>query len=171
MTRTGEIRDLYAYNAWANALVLEAAGHLTAEELVRDLGSSFPSIRDTLEHIVQCEWVWLCRWRGDSPRELPPGWEGADLARIRVCCEEIRSGQEAFVAALAEPALDEVISYTSWAGQPFTAPLWQLLRTVVNHSSYHRGQVATMLRQLGASAPTTDLVVYHRTVAPPPGTP
>lgn len=49
--------------------------------------------------------------------------------------------------------------------QSFTSPLWQLLRNVVNHSSYR--QVATMLRQLGASAPATDLVVYHRTVAPP----
>lgn len=170
MTRAGEIRDLYAFNGWANARMLEAAGHLTAEEVARDLGSSFPSIRDTLEHIVQCEWVWVCRWRGESPRELPPGWEGGDLARIGARFEEIRSAQEAFVGALAEPALDEIIAYTSWGGQRFTAPLWQLLRNVVNHSSYHRGQLATMLRQLGASAPGTDLVVYHRTVAPPMAT-
>jgi uncharacterized damage-inducible protein DinB len=48
------------------------------------------------------------------------------------------------------------------SGEPFTSSLGQMLRHVVNHSTYHRGQVTTMLRQLGVPAPATDLILYYR---------
>jgi uncharacterized damage-inducible protein DinB len=40
-----------------------------------------------------------------------------------------------------------------------------ILQHVVNHSTYHRGQIATMLRQLGTKAIPTDLIAYHRELA------
>jgi uncharacterized damage-inducible protein DinB len=64
------------------------------------------------------------------------------------------------VASLVDP--EQVIEYKSFAGDPFTNPLGQIVRHVVNHGTYHRGQVATMLRQLGAQAVSSDLIGFYR---------
>jgi uncharacterized damage-inducible protein DinB len=167
MTRADELRELYAFNRWANARMLDAAAQLGEEQFTRDLGSSFGSLRDTLLHILSAEWIWLERWHGSSPNRLPEGWDSADLNVLRVLWRGVEERQSRFLEALDDSRLDEVLAYRTFAGDPYTSPLGQLLRHVVNHSSYHRGQAATLLRQLGVTPPATDLVLYHRTVAIP----
>ncbi|HEX6252555.1 MAG TPA: DinB family protein [Gemmatimonadaceae bacterium] len=158
---TEEIQGLYAYNRWANQRFLDATEGLSAEELERDLRSSFPSVKATLEHILQAEWIWLERWNGVSPTEIPP-WDTGTHAALRAQWRRIEQDQLAYVGGLTDELLQRVIDYRNFASQPFSQPLWQLLRHVVNHSTYHRGQVATMLRQLGHPVPVSDLVVYYR---------
>ena len=68
----------------------------------------------------------------------------------------------AFASALSEADAVRVVSYRDLRGHEHGEPLWQLLQHVVNHSTYHRGQIITMLRQLGAEAVSTDLVAYYR---------
>jgi uncharacterized damage-inducible protein DinB len=162
MTRMDEIRDLYAYTRWANRRVLDAAARLSPEQLSRDLGSSFPSVRETLAHVLAGEWIWLTRWRGSSPPGLPESWDLSSLEVVRAQWAEVEADQRAFVEGLDEAALDRVVAYRDTRGDPYENPLGQLLRHVVNHSTYHRGQVITMLRQLGAEAVATDYVVYLR---------
>lgn len=162
MSRMDEMRDLYAYNRWANRRVLDAAARLSPEQLSRDLGSSFPSVRETLAHVLAAEWVWLTRWRGSSPPGLPESWDLSSLEVVRAQWAEVEADQRAFVEGLDEAALDRVVAYRDTRGTPYENPLGQLLRHVVNHSTYHRGQVITMLRQLGAEAVATDYVVYLR---------
>ena len=65
-----EIRQLYDYNRWANHRVLSASGALDAEALLRPMGNSFSSLRDTLAHIIGAEWIWLERWLGRFPKAL-----------------------------------------------------------------------------------------------------
>ena len=60
-------RTLFAYDAWANRRSLEACATLTPEQFTRDLGSSFPSVRDTLAHLVGAQFVWLERFHGRVP--------------------------------------------------------------------------------------------------------
>lgn len=162
MSRIGEIRRLYDYNRWAHGRVLDAAAALSEEQFTRDLGSSFPSVRDTLVHILAAEWVWLSRWQGVSPRGMPDGWAASGSGELRERWREFEGRQREFLSDLTEARLDEVISYRTTGGEPFDSPLWQMLRHVVNHSTYHRGQVITMLRQLGAEAPSTDLILFFR---------
>lgn len=157
-----EIRTLYAYNRWASRLFLEAAAHLSAEELDRDLKSSFPSVRATLVHMLGAEWVWLERWLGRSPTAFPEAAELVDVPAIRARFEALWADQEAFLAGLGEADLSGPVSYRTMAGHAFTQPLSELLRHVVNHATYHRGQLTTLLRQLGHGAPSTDLVAYYR---------
>lgn len=163
-----EIDELYEYNRWANQRVLEAAEGLSDEQLRRDLGSSFASVLATLEHMVLAEWIWLSRWRGTSPHGRPSGWELSTLAEIRERWAEIEADQLAFLTALSNEDLERPLAYRTTSGQAFTSPLAQLLRHVVNHASYHRGQVTTMLRQLGAQPPATDLVLFYRERSPSP---
>jgi uncharacterized damage-inducible protein DinB len=59
-----DVRRLYDYNTWANHRTLESCAALTDEQFTRNLGSSFPSVRDTLVHLFQVEWIWLERWHG-----------------------------------------------------------------------------------------------------------
>lgn len=157
-----ELQELYAYNRWANRRILGAASALSAEERGRDLGSSFPSVQGTLAHVLSAEWIWLERWNGRSPTGVPLDWDLADWAALERRWNEVEQARAHFVAALAGPDLARVVDYRATDGTPYAAPLGQLLRHVVNHSTYHRGQVVTMLRQLGARAPSTDMVVYYR---------
>ena len=156
-----EIRYLFRYTDWANAQVLDAAERLSAEELGRDLKNSFPSVRETLTHILFAEWVWLRRWKGESPR----GWTGepldsADVAAIRERFDHFAREREKLLARLSDDALAQPVTYTNTKGEQWSYPLGEMMRHVVNHSTYHRGQVVTMLRQLGHGAPSTDLLIY-----------
>lgn len=160
--RIDEVRQLYAFNRWATQRILEAVAALSDEQFRRDMGSSFPSIRDTLVHIMSAEWVWLSRWQGTSPSAMPDGWAQLGLDDLVPVWAHLDDALQAFVAQLADTDLDRSVSYRNLAGDPFVSPLSQMLRHVVNHSSYHRGQVTTMLRQLGAAAPSIDLILYYR---------
>lgn len=164
MSRLAEIQDLYSYHRWANERVLEAVRPLSEEEFTRTLGSSFPSIRDTLVHLLSADRVWLSRWEGKSPRVMmPAGWAAMGYDGLRARWSEVEELQRRFVDGLTEVRLDEVLAYTTMGGSAQEAPFAQMLRHVVNHASYHRGQVVTMLRQLGFPGASTDLILYYRT--------
>jgi uncharacterized damage-inducible protein DinB len=165
MTRVEELRELYAFNRWANEALLRAASRLTAEQLGRDLGSSFPSVLATLVHIAQADWVWLRRWHGESPT-APPPWDTSTLDAVRQHWARVQDEREAFLSGLSDADVDRVIAYRNLAGEQLANPLWQLLRHVVNHATYHRGQVTTLLRQLGAETVATDLVRWYRLERP-----
>jgi uncharacterized damage-inducible protein DinB len=167
MSLLQDIRELRAFNHWANTRILESTGALPEADFVRELGSSFSSIRDTLVHILSAEWVWLERLEGRSPGAMPEGWKEFSLEELRKAWGVAASRLEEFVQNLSEDELDRVVSYRLLSGQAAESKTAQILRHVVNHSTYHRGQVVTMLRQLGASAPATDLIVYYRAVSSP----
>jgi uncharacterized damage-inducible protein DinB len=155
-----EIRILYAYNSWANHRVLDACVPLSTAQVTQDLHSSFPSLRDTLAHIMLAEWLWLERWQGRSPA-FPPS-DFADLASIRNRWQTIEVDLTAFIHQLSAADLDRVVEYKNTKGHAFSNPMRQMLQHLVNHGTYHRGQITTMLRQLGATPLTTDLIAYYR---------
>ncbi len=160
---TQDIRVLYEYNRWANAQTLAAVSALTAEQFTRNLSSSFPSVRDTLVHILSAEWIWLKRWLGISPPAMLPA---KDFPAPEAVCKrwaEIEREQTDFIDSLTEEMLVRRISYLNTKGERWEYALGQMLQHVVNHSTYHRGQIATMLRQLGqVPAPTDFLMFFDR---------
>lgn len=157
-----DIRNLYDYNSWANHRILDACAALSGEQFTRDLGSSFRSVRDTLTHILGAEWVWLERWHGRLPSGLPPGSEFSDLEALRNRWAGIERDLHDYVASLTAEDLTRNIQVKTFAGQVFSQPHWQMLQHLVNHGTYHRGQVTTLLRQLGAKPVSTDLIGFYR---------
>lgn len=157
-----EIGLLYDYNAWANHRSLEAASALTAEQFTKPLGSSFSSVRDTLAHIYGAEWVWLERFQGRSPSSLPDTTQFADVASLRERWNEHETRLLTFVRGLAQEDLDRVFEYKTLKFGVYRNPLWQSMQHLANHGTYHRGQVTTMLRQLGAQPILTDLMHFYR---------
>jgi uncharacterized damage-inducible protein DinB len=160
--------NLYDFNAWADRRTLEACAALSDAQFVQDLGNSFPSIRDTLVHTMLVEWIWLERWNNRSPDKYPPAAEFPNLASVRARWAEIERNLLAYVASLKADDLPRVVHHKTMAGVPQAQPLWQMLQHLVNHGSYHRGQVATMLRQLKAKPLSTDVIVFYRERAAQP---
>jgi uncharacterized damage-inducible protein DinB len=154
-----DVELLFEYNRWANAHVLTAVSKLTAEQFTKDLSNSFPSIRDTLVHMVWAEWIWLMRWRGQSPKIVFAAGDFPDVARLKEKWSEIEAGQIELINTLTEESLKTVIAYFNTKGEEWKYPLGHMMQHVVNHASYHRGQIITMLRQLGAEAVSTDFLL------------
>ena len=156
------LRALYQYNQWADRRLLDCCAGLTEEQFTRNLGSSFGSVRDTLAHLYGAEWVWNERIQGRSPSALPGGTTFPDYATVRAMLEEMDRCFVEYVSKLTPQDLDRVMHYRSFAGDAFSNPVWQSLHQVSNHATYHRGQVVTMLRQLGAKPVSTDLIGFYR---------
>jgi uncharacterized damage-inducible protein DinB len=157
-----DIRQLYEYNSWANQRTLDACSALTDEQFTRDLSSSFRSIRDTLAHVCEVEWLWLERWLGRSASSLRPGSDFPTLDSLRRRWKEVEPALNDYVKALRPEDLDRIVEHKTTKGVPQAAPLRQMLQHLVNHGTYHRGQVATMLRQLGATPNSSDLIFFYR---------
>ncbi len=156
-----ELKQLFDYTHWANGAVLDATAPLTPEQRTRDLRSSFPSVHATLLHIAQSDWIWLRRWQGESPA-AEPSWTTDTHAQLRQQWETVMRERAGFLEPLDDTAMRRVVPYRRLDGSAHESELWQLLLHVVNHSTYHRGQVTTMLRQLGAPAVSTDLTRWYR---------
>jgi uncharacterized damage-inducible protein DinB len=162
-----DIRTLYDYNSWANRRAVEACAALAPEQFTRDLGSSFRSVCDTLVHILGAEWVWLERWHGRSPSGLPGAAELSTLAAVAERMEALDRDLQTYVVGLTPQDLAKIIEYKTFAGAPSAERHWQMLQHLVNHGSYHRGQITTMLRQLGAKPLATDLIAFYRQQSKP----
>jgi uncharacterized damage-inducible protein DinB len=157
-----EMQMLYDYNAWANRRSLGAAEALTTEQFTREMGSSFSSVRDTLAHVWGAEWVWLERFQGRSPAALPDVKEFADPTTLKTRWLELEARLLQFVGGLSQADLEREMEYKTLKFGMYRNPLWQSMQHVVNHGSYHRGQVTTMLRQLGKQPVPTDLIHFYR---------
>lgn len=160
---TQDLQTMLDYHYWARTRLLDALEPLTAEQYTRDLGSSFKSICDTATHLYAAEWAWYQRWHGVSPTALPSD-RFADLAALRSAWVGHEQKMRAFVGGLTDADIARVISFTLFNGTTGASPIWQMVQHVVNHASYHRGQITTMLRQLGAAPPKSmDMIAYFRT--------
>lgn len=157
-----EVRQLFAYNAWANGKIFDAAAGLTAEQYTRDLKSSHGGIHGTLAHIVWAEQLWLHRWLERPNPAVPQGRDLADLAAVRGRWEEVEAERATFLQEMTERRLNEMRTVKPSTGGAFSHSFAQMFRHVVDHSTYHRGQVVTMLRQVGAVPPNTGLIVFYR---------
>jgi uncharacterized damage-inducible protein DinB len=157
-----EMLTLYEYNAWADRRALEAAGALSKEQFVKPLGSSFSSVRDTLAHIFGAEWIWLERFEGRSPSSFPDTTGLDDIEKLKARWNEFEPGLLNFARGVTQDGLDRVMEYKTMKFGVYRNPLWQSMLHLVNHGTYHRGQITTMLRQLGAQPILTDLMHYYR---------
>lgn len=158
-----DLRTLLDYHYWARDRMLEALEPLTAEQAKRDMGSSFASIHDTVTHLYAAEWAWHSRWTGTPPTALLGGDQFPDLAAVRRAWSEHEATMRAFVEQLGEEGIMKVFEFKLLSGAAGSSPFWQMVQHIVNHASYHRGQVTTMLRQLGARpAKSMDMVAFYR---------
>jgi uncharacterized damage-inducible protein DinB len=162
-----DIALLYEYDRWANHRVFEACSALSTEQFTRDLGGSFSSLRDTLLHIFAGEWGWLQYWKQQSPdtafladltarrKVLFDPNAFPELAAVRQKWAEVEKEQVEFIELLTDERLERMLPV-----RKTQVKLIHLMQHVANHSTYHRGQIALMMRQLGAAPQATDFHVF-----------
>jgi uncharacterized damage-inducible protein DinB len=159
MQQMSMIRDGVKYNYWARDRQLQVCASLSAEQFLRPVGGSFSSLRDTLAHMVAVEWLWLERCRGRSPKSLLPAGDFPALEVVVKRWNVVEREMREYMAGLDEEALVRPLTYMNFQGEEWTYLLWEIIAHVLNHQSYHRGQVATQLRMLGVQPPHVDFLV------------
>ena len=154
---------LVDYHYWARDRLLDALAPLSSEAYCADRGSSFRSIRDTAVHIYGAEWIWHERWMGMSPTALPSPAAFPDVASLHEAWCNLEGRVRLLVDGLGEADVAREVDYRGVTGQPGRSVLWHMVQHVVNHASYHRGQITTMLRQAGAApGKSMDLIAFYR---------
>jgi len=152
---------LLDYHYWAQERVFEAVGPLSPEQFTQHLGNSFPSVRETLVHIHFAECLWYARWQRE-PLPMPSADTFPDLESIRQASREHEVRMRALLERLGQDGINQVMDYTSRLdGRDHRSLFWEMFQHVVNHATYHRGQVTMMLRLLGAKPIGTDLIVFY----------
>ena len=157
--------DLVEYNLWANQRSLEQISSLSLDQFEKDLGNSFPSIRLTLLHIWDAELLWVKRLQGESIAYFPSTKFSGDRTAIE---EEMLETSREWIAwikgaPMAAFAEDQTFHFSATDGSAYEIPGWQIITHCMNHSSYHRGQLTTMARQLGLTGlQSVDYIRYVR---------
>lgn len=154
------VRLFCDYTIWADRRMFDAVAPLGPEAWTRDLGGSLKSVRDTVAHIVGAEWLYLARFKGDSPTATLNAADFPTPASLRERWTAVAADLAAWAAARSEEELRRPLSYRSLKGDALSFPLGHVALQLTNHSTYHRGQVTNQLRQLGAQPLSTDLVIY-----------
>jgi uncharacterized damage-inducible protein DinB len=153
-------RELLLSMLGADRLILAAVRQVAPEHLTRDAGVSFGSLLGTMAHMLGAQKVWLERFLGRSLERIPGPADFPDLPSWIHGWEETAAGIEAFLAALTDEQLAAEITWTTTSGDTHTRPLWQPVVHLVHHTTYHRGQVVSLLRQMGYQPPSTDLIYF-----------
>lgn len=154
-------RTLVDYHYWANDLLLEKVDSLTAELFSRELGGSFPSIQATLAHMMNAEAVWLSRILGRPVAGVTAG-DLPTTRSVRPLWGPLEAELRSLVTQLTEADLSRDVTAKTSSGKVYTNRLDQTLQHLFYHGTYHRGQISTMLRQVGTESVSTDLIFYYR---------
>jgi uncharacterized damage-inducible protein DinB len=151
------------YNAWASRKCLDSARALTPEELNRNLGAAYPSVAAALGHIFMADDAWYSRITG-APR-LTSG-EPQSIEALERDWLPLLDRYIAMAEGLTEDGWNRVVSYRNLQGDPYENTVRHILLHLVNHDSFHRGQVSAFLRQLGHKPAWIDLMAYYREAKP-----
>lgn len=123
-----------------------------------------PAMLSTLNHIYRAEAVWLRRVLGEPDAQLAQIEEAGSIEALQELWPAINRGWLDWAASrTGEDGWMESVPHRDSRGNSHRLPAWQIVMHVVNHGSYHRGQVTAMMREAGVKPPSTDLVIYYRT--------
>ena len=159
-----EILVQYAsYNLWGNQLLLDLICNLTEEQQQHPVASSFNSLHKTVLHMFSAESVWWQRMKLQERINVPAETFTGDFKELSTqFLNQDRQWVE-WVGNAQEHMLQHVFHYQNFKKEQFKQPIFQMMMHVFNHGTYHRGQLVTMLRQLGREKiPSTDFIEWSR---------
>ena len=155
-----ELVELLDYSAAATIKVWIAARESGPGTWTAPVPGSFPCMRDLLHHLAFADAVWMRRVLGHAPR-LPAAREVAGNELVHIA-QDLASRWRAHIASLGETQLDLPVQYRTLAGVSSVSTLREIVQHLVNHASYHRGQVSQLMSELGAKPAPTDLITWFR---------
>ena len=155
--------SLASYNVWAHQRIYDYVMEAGEEACAFPQKSSFPTVKDTMIHIWDAQHIWLDRIEGNPVVDWPgKSFKGSSIDAVKGLIDNSELWVS-FVKSIKEEMLENQIHYSNIKGVPFSNSLKQIITHVMNHSTYHRGQLITLLRGAGFTNPgTTDLIAYFR---------
>jgi uncharacterized damage-inducible protein DinB len=160
-----DFASLFAFNRWANAKMLDACRQLTQDQYVAEPVSGWPSVRATVYHIALVTEAWLRGLENDPDDSIPTEAEIATVDDAGRLLDRAYQRFDRLLSKLTPEWLSTTITLQR-RGRTITMPPWAILRHVVNHTTYHRGQVASKLKRFGVVQPETDLVFWWKEQMP-----
>ncbi len=160
-----ELRQLFAYDAWANNKFFDALAPLSQEQLTRDVKTSHASLHGTFVHIVGAQKVWLERWMGSTVAPFLREADVPTLSALKQLWTKVGFDTAKFLGGLTDKKLMEIVEVKTSKGEVYKDIVWQSMMHYISHSAYHRGQLVTMLRQQGIVPPSTGMNVFFRETA------
>ncbi len=152
-----DFATLYAYNRWADRLILDACRQLTAQQYGAEPVPGWSSVRSSIVHIAVVTEGWLRGVAGQTVESVPTEDELATVDDAQRWLDGAYRMFEELQPSLTPETLSTPRTF-SGRGRTAVLPPWAVLRQIVNHSTYHRGQVAAKLKRLGVEPPMTDLI-------------
>ena len=152
-------RDLLDYMRWGDRLMMSAARSVPDEEYYKDQGISFGSIHKLMVHCMAVQWLWLSRWRGEVAMRLESHEQYPTRASVEQRWPLVHSAMLDFLGLQSTNSLSRVIEYKNMKGEHLSLPLSDLMLHVIDHATYHRGQVASMIKRAGGQPAA---ISYHR---------
>jgi len=149
---------------WADERVLEAVSQVPREQALAERGSSFGGILGTLQHIYRSERAWLLRMTTDPDAQAAAVDAPPDPVFLKTVWPPLHRDWMAWADSVTD--WEALQTHRNQKGEEFSLPRWQIVLHVINHATYHRGQITTMLRQADAPPPrSTDLITFYRELA------
>jgi uncharacterized damage-inducible protein DinB len=157
------LQQFAAYNIWANQKIMEVIQALPEEKQLAEVTSSFNSLYKTVLHMWDAESAWWQRMKLQERVVIPSeNFKGSMKDVISGLMQQSNQWLE-WISSASDIALDHVFQYQNSRKEQFKQPVYQMVLHVMNHGTYHRGQLITMLRQLGVEKlPPTDFIVWSR---------
>lgn len=147
------------YNSWMNHRLYDVAEKLTDEERKRDLGAFFKSVHGTLSHLVLGDQAWMQRFRKEPVTMISPDQElFENFGNLKVARKKLDVEISDWARRLDSNSIEQSFNFYSVSyKKERTLPLWAAIVHMFNHQTHHRGQVTTLLKQLGHDPGITDL--------------
>lgn len=157
------LTDYIKYNIWANERICKVFASLTPALLDKEVKSSFNTLRKTIYHIWGAEWIWYQRLHGVNPTSFPDDTFKGDFAEFQLEFLQQSGKYFVYISNATDKELSKELTHTNMKGDKFSNKISNILIHLMNHSTYHRGQIVTMLRNLGVTQiPSTDFIAYIR---------
>lgn len=157
------LQQYAAYNTWANQKLFDLIITLPEEQQQQELSSSFSSLHSTILHMWDAESIWWQRMKLQEVIVRPSdNFNGRTIEAVQALLSQNKSWED-WLASATEMGLEHVFSYHNTKRELFKQPIYQVIMQVMNHGTYHRGQLVNMLRQLGQrKIPGTDFILWSR---------
>ncbi|PZD97297.1 damage-inducible protein DinB [Paenibacillus sambharensis] len=150
-----KISLLYDYNIWANDRVVHHIKSLPNEVFCREVNLGFTSIAELISHIATADGLWLARIKGESPSTAVLF---KDIAEASSHFNQLQAQIREYLLSVKD--VDQQITYTNTRGHECQNSVSEIIQHIINHGTYHRGNISTILRSIGYEGVLTDYMAF-----------
>lgn len=150
---------MYDYGIWANERLFNHMQSLPEGVFLHEVNLGFNSIAEVYGHLAAAEEVWFARIKEESPPSLAAR-PFANMEAAHDYLSQLQARHREYLASIDD--MGKVVTYHNTAGQVFQNSVSEILQQVINHGTYHRGNITTMLRHLGHKGIITDYIAFLR---------